>query len=597
MALSTFEDPDEKRKVNEGDPDFQNDEPEITLIESLEGAKNHPVVTVDISSIFAPIIDEPRDLAQNSKDALKKLLWMWWNDPEYPPSQKFLSDCFGSNPALYYYALKHFSDTDLDFSDDERTDLSRQLRHHVGCLISGATSNVFPLPDNRSLEFCWYFLVRLLTIEDQVRSLPESPKKEEHLSLLHEQYASVIHYVHDAKRNGHITIPSLFDWLEERLLHLGKDYPHLRPLSIPLLQKDILDTSSKTVSDIQRAMWDQYMVLFAEEQDKEGGWEKDKIIQDNIAQLLFRLRTSLIPKNGEKAWHQPLDFILECAKDKKVVCVDQAYTRGLNAEGELDAVDQIELALLNRFSSDEGTIFIFADAQVYVCPLHDLLEEQGNPQSLADIMATVEQYVNGKTGEYSLQTFLRMEGDTNPYVQDCFLYWAAVREACQKKRMLLINDLLPGEHDKILKVVQSAKKTIILGSGNTAPILAAHDIASDDMLVIHHQPAPNGYPDDHVCIPHCLGYVAHELGNKNGWGDFDSSAVFLHNHHALMDAISQKDTESQMAEFLMVYTFPVGPHEWVGKDIILFTKCDDDDDGASLHSPVHSDSYVPVGSP
>lgn len=591
----------------EGDDDEKKDPldsgermDDIILVESLEGAAEHPAVTMDVSSIFIRGIDQPGDLPRNPNQALQKLLWMWWNDSQYSPSQKAIADCFGTTPALYYYALKHFSDPAIPFSPEEREDLFRQLLHHVRCLTSGVTEESSLSGNNRPLEFCWYLLVRLLTIEDQVRSRPPSALKEEHLSLIHHQYAYLIRCLYEAKRNGYTTISSLVGWLEEKLIDLGRKYPHLKTIITPLLKADILDTSSKTTADIQRMFWDRYVALFVKEQEeKQLGWETEKILQDKIARLLSRLRETLIPSDEEYAWDEPLEYIAQRAKEKKVICIDQAYTRTLKEGSEedeeegIEPIDQIELALFNRLSSDD-TAWIFADAQIQICPFHDILEQRGNPKSLAEIMVIVEQYVNGKHGEYSLQTLLWMEGESNPHVQDCLLYWEAVRNARKKNNIYLINGLLEHEQEKIVQMVQSSRQTVVLGGGR-ATVILSNRFNTNEMLTIHHQPAQQGYPDDHVCIPNCLGHTAHELGNKNGWGDFDSSAVPLRDNLPLLGAIFDDEFKEESMEFGAMYAIPLSETEWQCKDILLFTRCDDDD-GSSSHSPVHSDQYVHVGS-
>jgi len=610
MPLSIFEDPegkDDEQKKNplrsDGDDILKDD----ILVESLRGADGNPMVTVDISSAFAFVIDEPRDLFINRGEALKKLLWMWWDDSQYAASDKSISDCFAKTPALYYYALAHFSDPELGFSDEEREDIKRQCCCHAGCLSEFANG-----VDKKALEFYWYFLVRLLTIEDRVRSAPGGRLNDEHLSMLREQYAWFLDRLHNAKRNGYITIPSISGWLDERLLDLGRQYPHLVPLITPLLKKDAVAEAMDTVDTILDQIWVRYSTLFFQEQEKTGGWEEDAILQKNIQQTLSSLRLAIAPNVGNKAWKHPMEYIIEDdSPGKGIICIDQAYTlkpkgnKNIEDEDALQRVDQVGLELLSRMTSHD-TAWVFADAQVRVCPLYDVLEEQGKSGQIAEIINLVENYVNGKEKhKFSLREVLNIgeDGDSThtDELLDCLRYWEAVRRRRQKNPIFLLNGLLAVETEKILRIFPAFDRTIILAQGNTAQILLQNKVSRGDMLVIHHQLAWKTYPEDHVCIPGCLGYTVHEFANRDGWGDFESLAVSLTKNHQLIKAIMDEDMGDQRGEFVQTYAIPLERKKyeakWTCKDIILFTKVDDDDEhSGSTHSPIYIDSYAPVGS-
>ncbi|MBI3336483.1 hypothetical protein HYZ98_02870 [Candidatus Peregrinibacteria bacterium] len=608
MAISAFEDPEEEHRKNEKNPLSSLDcgrLKEIVLIEPLRGAEGHPVVMVDVPSAFFPILDEPRGLSPNPREDLEKLLRTWWNDPQNSASEKSISDCFAATPALYYYALEHFSDPEFSFSSEERDDLKRQLCLHAGCL-----SNFANEVDDKALDFYWYFLVRLLTIHDRVQSSPDSILKEEHLSLLEEQYARFLDRLHDAKRSGYIAIPSISGWLEERLLDLGKDYDHLKPLIVPLLKADAVEEAVKTVHAIQEKIWGRYAVLFFQEQEKSGGWEADTVLQQKIQETLVRIRLAMSPNIGNTAWKHPMEYIVDAAEGKRIVYIDQAYPldpkedekmEDENTEGEdsLQRVDQVELELLSRMTSKD-TVWIFADAQVRICPLYDALEEQGRSIRITEMIDLVESYVNGMDDRSSLQETLQIAEDNDPVVQDCLSYWEAIRRRRKKNTIFLLNGLLAAEKKEILRMIPAFDRTIILAQGDSAEVLLKNQILPDDMLIIHHQMAQGTYPEDHVCIPGCLGYTAYEFGSRDGWGDFESSAVSLKGNAQLMEAVLHKDLGDQRGEFVQTYAVPLEKKgegkEWICQDVILFTKCDDDGDHESRFSPVHSGSYVPVGS-
>ena len=176
-------------------------------------------------------------------------------------------------------------------------------------------------------------------------------------------------------------------------------------------------------------------------------------------------------------------------------------------------------------------------------------------------------------------------------------YWAAIRNTRQKNKIMLLNELLNQDHKKPLKIIPGFRKTIIVENGVVSHTLLNHGVPDEDILTIHHQVAYRSYPEDHVCIPGCVGYTAYKLAEKHGWGDHESSAVELNGNTTLMEALLPKKMEEDMANEILNNYFILDKNTrmWLCKDMILFTKADDDDNSESTHSPIHSDSYVPVG--
>lgn len=384
--------------------------------------------------------DESSGQIQNPAETLDRQ-YREWEDGTSPDVQLFgkhIATCYGNSsgdPMLLFWTLEHFSDPDFPLNKHQKRDLLFHTFDEVEAVLSCHVSELMGTDTTESLEYCWYFLVRLLVIEAQLAARRRfGPAVARHVELIQLHYGLLIRELAGYHALGWITTVSPKDDVEGRLIDLAARYPELRSI-VSILVRNWSEFEQESSRMHHLAELRKNALRRERETDDVGSnIQRSAKAQETVMRKIRRLERAMTPEsNNDPAWHHPIEYFETLVEGRHVLFLDPAIAafRG----NEFSNGQKLEFSLMEHLADHGFRHWLFSEPEVHVHSVHRWLKGAGDSRSLKSLVELVQQYLNRPVHRagLSLRDLLTFPMAPEPEeVTQEIRYWAAVSEAKER---------------------------------------------------------------------------------------------------------------------------------------------------------------------
>ncbi len=469
------------------------------------------------------------------------------------------------------------------------------------------SSKVFDLQQIKdtscAFEYCWYTLLKILTIEEKI-SAGNGPdfKKERHLELISNVRGILLSELNQFHDYGWISEQSPKDEIEVRLLALIKKQPDIKVVAMPILQN--YDAQIEKGIHLKHLGMERHAELIDKEERlgmaNKVDFQDELLIQNELFNKLRTIVNIVKPQpENEPAWHQPINYLESQAKGKSTIYFSESDEKFKWNGEELPNGYKFDFALMERLSESGFTNWLHGRAPNHTDFLHKWLKASNDSRSQHSLIETLQQYMDLGRGNRvpSLRGFLSLPEESEPVeVTREIVYWQELWEAKErsKAKILLCNRFDRAETELVVKWMKEHKEEKIFAI--TDHIGFEHSARSygcskrETSLMVSHRSSLPTYPFDGLNAKAALAYAAHEVGSTEGWGDYRSSAMPLKANEQLRSEITKGALRNEEANFDVAFKV-LDTDGYI--DAIVFTENSDNE---------HSEEYletnnVDAGSP
>jgi len=516
-------------------------------------------------------------------------------------------DCYGC-PALLFWTLSHFSDAYFPLTGRRKRDLilhtleeaSDVRDHNVHELMSTVTTD--------SLDYCWLFLVNLMSIEEELATRAGRKRAiERHLDLIYFHYGYLLDDLCNFHESGWITTASPKEDFERRLIDLGTVEPTLKPIAARIIRK--WDSLEETGRYLRQVVEDRSSRLYEIEQQRAiraktaratGRAAFSAVGRQQLMRTLAAVQQVMTPdSDDDPAWHHPVEYIETLAKGRNVIFLDWIWTN--SGSERLSNAQNFDLALLERMAQHGFRSWLFTEPEHGLYSIQEWLKANGEGRALKSLCDGVQQYMamDGGTQRPSLRDVLFFPHAREPLaVTQEIRYWQEVWAV--KERTGAVVRLYMAQHgnerESAIDWMRSRddRRFIVIGDGGAFKGYsnAIGCTARDTSLVLNHRAASPRYEVSAkpFILTRALRFAAYQVGRNRGWGVHRSAVLPIKDNQRLLavfQAGELRDESDALLCSFMVNT-PGGYAE-----AVIYT-ADDEQEIAPGFEPYAVDSGAPL---
>lgn len=509
------------------------------------------------------------------------------------PLWKRFSSLLSNHPTFFFWALEHVPDSQTPLDEEDRKRLATDLIRSMDS--SGVFQPVFKrltrdrpkleTPEEQvdtaiaGFEMWRYVLLRILLIEQRLRQLNHLTKVGE--EFFADSYKLIAINLESTVQGSQITHPRAF--LEGWLFQLGVEQPELKGLIGRFLEEwknvdphgDADDIIYGGLEPWQKEGWvsphQPPADILAED-----GVSSERVVDDLTAQsrLMTQLRAlqeAIDPKTDsvrQQAWQDPLRYLITLAKGKKTIIFKSTSWEG-GQRPELPNKVQVQLGFLDQIGDGDGplgqeSVKKWAIVIPYSALWHlfNWLHDARAEITGGMLAKSLQGYLNAK-GEVPIRSFLDLPDQKEPVgatgLLNAFQRLRAIREKNKAEITLFYLGKEVEEPsyrgDKPLanwlaEHVGDAKVVLDIGNLGTHPGRDVPEtlVSEDSVVWITQRMATEHFPanaeDETLAKSLMFQHAAFLIGESQGWGDFQSSAIPIRQNDSLLHLLETEDFET-----------------------------------------------------
>ena len=524
------------------------------------------------------------------------------------------STCFDNSfcvPDLLFWTLEQFSDSDFPLAETDLIDLPFHTFEEATTVRRFHVRNLSSIVPTDALDFCWYFLVRLLVIDSHLQHQdPTKPTIQRHKELIQNHYSLLISDVVEFHETGDISSASPRADFEARLIDLTILHPWLNSLVAQLIKNwDLLEEDAIRIQEISdkrsECLEEESDDIEVDEYDCDfvTAFKRDVAVMHEIRQL----EQLITPESDDDPiWHHPLEYLSKgCCDERRALFIHPAYVSFTN--DEFSNAQKFDFLLMERLTSCGYGNWLLPEAEYHLSEIQRWLNDSGDPRSLIDLTKTLQEYLSWPNDRQPpmLRDYFGFPKIAEPlYVTQDIRFWEAVRILKSRSRaeIRIYMTRYESELQSALDWMQaSADKRFIVVAGNDIFQNEAFRFGCanrDTSFVLQHRIARSEYDWPHGQINYfrALNYAAFNVGQKKGLGIHQTAALPIKDNRPVLEFFETSGLENSGEDWGNLYG-----RARVGSmggyiDAILFTVDDEDDDQDSGLSPSEVDmGLVPIG--
>jgi hypothetical protein len=512
-------------------------------------------------------------------------------------------------PMLLFWVLEHFSDADFPLNEDQKIDLSLQSFHEADCSRGCYVGKLKSTVNADSLDYCWYFMVRLLAIEaDLTMRNRGSAMTAKHRKLIHSHYRLLRLDIDAFHEMGWITIASPKDEIEKRLFEMATDNPSLTPSVRRILSGwGEFDSCAERLYRIircnpMRGRGRRKEPAFRSDRDQKG----DAIVRlvQKQHRDMFKIRCLervMTPETGDDAaWHHPLEYVEHRAAGKHVLFLDPSVAAF--EEEDFSRAQRFAFDLMERMARSGFRHWLHTEPEIHLHFIQKWLKGCGDSRSLKSLTDVLQEYLRLRRGMRvaGLRDFLAFPDKPEPSeVSQEIEYWQEVwvlkERAAAEVRVYMAgkwNERVDAMH---WMQASADRKFVVIGD---AGVFQGYSFdfgctSRETSLIVHHHYAIPDYQWwwRSLNLYRAMSFAAYEVGRKAGWGDFQSAVLPIKDNQRLLDAFDSGPLRQESQ--LLLCQFHVTTSGGYADMVIFTAKGDRQDEDASVQ-PSDVDADAPL---
>jgi hypothetical protein len=526
-------------------------------------------VTLSLPVSVGRIVEQELEWAAQLQNPEQELLRKYreWEDgtnPDFGAWGKWHTTCFDGcygDPTLLYWTLEHFSDADFPLAAAQKDDLIFHTFQEAESVRSSYVDDLMSTETSDSLEYCWYFLVRLLLIEDRLTAEADLSDSGilEHFDLVHLHCGLLFRELTQFHELGWITTASPKTDFESRLIELARRHARLQPLVRRLIQDwERLEAKAEAVEHLLERRSDRLRETSQNRDENDEapvtGLAGQLRREAQVMRQLRSLERIMTPEtDDDPAWLHPLEFVEHFSQGRSVIFLKPALQppQGENLSNGL----KFQLALMGRMAEHGFRHWLYTVTEEHLYAIRAWLKENGDSRALKAVVDALEQYLSLARGNRvpALRDFLMLPDRCEPLaVTQELRYWTEVwglkEQAGAEVRLFMVEHRNESTKAMAWMKAGSNKRFFVVGdcSAFQGYCFNSGSAARDASLILHHRPATMEYECDpeQFRLYRAFHFAAHQVGSKAGWGPLRSSALPIRDNQPFLNAFESGDLQN-----------------------------------------------------